>query len=572
MSLDAQFNKIIVSTGYKNVADFSLKYVLPLMSIVLFLFFITLFIFDNLPAFIPYMILMMGVLFICVYPYIQYENKKSSINENLHLFITYAGTIATIDINRHLLFKKIASRKTLGEVAAVCEKIEYFARKWNLGFAKTCREIGRLTPSKIFADFLDRLAVMLDFGESLTTFLNDEQISVMDDYATNYKKSLERIKTLQEIFISLTMALGFMMSIGLILPLISSTPMETIVRYSLLALFILDMFVLIFVHSMIPSDKLCQTSDIVDDDKKNIYKWVFITFPISFVMLIILMLLDFLPFLVNIGIAILPLFGLGIYAQKVEESIFTKDKAFPAFIRSLGSAVEIKSGAIISALKSLQVHDFGPINQLAIHLHRRLKTGNNKYQCWRYFCADSGSNLIYQFTQIFSEAVFMGGAPEKIGEIVSVNFQKLLALRKLKIQLASELRGTLYGALVGFSAAAYISAEIAKMLGGLFSTPFQSIQGSGMGMSNIIGDMAPTALNVNMEMIALYVGIMIIVHSVVSGIILKLIDGGIIYAALFDIVLMILLGAVISWVLPWGVHALLPGMGDLVSTSAAAVT
>ena len=278
---------------------------------------------------------------------------------------------------------------------------------------------------------------------------------------------------------------------------------------------------------------------------------------------------NFFPFLVNVAVGATPLFAIGIIAQKVEDDVFTKDKSYPAFIRSLGSAVEIKGGAAISALKALQVHDFGPLNKLSVDIYRRLQTGNNKYRSWKYFCADSGSNLIYQFTQIFSESVFLGGAPERIGEIISNNFQKLLALRKQKIQLVSGLRGSFYGSLVGFAAAGYISAQIASMLAGLFSTPFSALDGGGNLAGDVLGGIVNTgALAVNMETISIYIGIMIIIHSIVSAVILKIADGGTFYAAFFDIVIMIWMGAIISWILPHAVQYLLPGMTDMLSNTA----
>jgi len=567
MELQKLLDKIIANIGYKNFNEFFLKYILPLTAVILFFFFIAVFVLTMLPVAIPYLILFAGLTFMFMYPYIQFEKKNSNINENMHLFITYAGTIATMDINRHLLFLKVAEKKTLGEIAVIAEKVEYFAKRWNLGFAKTCRKIAELIPSKMFGDFLDRLAIMLDFGESLDTFLNDEQIAVMDDFAASYKKSLENLRTLQEIFMSLTMALGFMMSIGLILPLISDTSIDVVVRYAVFALLILDIVVLVFVYAFIPSDKLFQNSDVVDAGSKLINKWILICFPISFLLLLTMFIFNFLPFLVNVAIGITPLLAIGAIAQKAEDDIFTKDKAYSPFIRSFGSAIEIKSGAVVTALRSLQVHDFGPLNQVAVELYRRLKTGNNKYKSWEHFCAESGSNLIYQFSQIFSEAIFLGGQPEQIGEIVSVNFLKLLSLRKLKLQLVSGLRGSFYGSLVGFSAAGYISAQIASMLSGLFSmtgaTGGDSLSGS------VMQAISPaTAAVVDMEVITVYIGIMIIIHAIVSSIILKIADGGSIYASLFDIVLMIWVGAIISWVLPLAIKGFLPGMGEMMAVAA----
>jgi archaellum biogenesis protein FlaJ (TadC family) len=74
---------------------------------------------------------------------------------------------------------------------------------------------------------------------------------------------------------------------------------------------------------------------------------------------------------------------------------------------------------------------------------------------------------------------------------------------------------------------------------------------------------------VNMDMIMLYIGIMIIIHAIVSSLIMKVVDGGTPYAAFFDIVVMIWLGAAISWFLPLITAKLLPGFNELVSAETA---
>jgi flagellar protein FlaJ len=216
------------------------------------------------------------------------------------------------------------------------------------------------------------------------------------------------------------------------------------------------------------------------------------------------------------------------------------------------------------ALQSLQVHDFGPLNDLARDLYRRLKTGCDKYSSWKHFAAESGSNLIYQFSQIFADSVFLGGAPARVGDIISKNFMHMLSLRKLKMQLGSTLRGSLYGSLVGFAAAAYISAQIADMLAGLFQIPFQNASGVNSVLGDLTSELAPGgALAVDMNMILVYIGIMVIIHAVVSALIIKIVDGGTPYAMFFDIVCMIWLGAIVSIVLPWGVQLMLPGLNEL---------
>ena len=100
-----------------------------------------------------------------------FEKIKINVHERIHLFITFAGTISTIDLDRSTFFRKIIEKKEFGYISKITEKLLYFAKSWNLGFAVTCRQLEALSPSRILADFLDRLAVTIDFGEPLEVFL-----------------------------------------------------------------------------------------------------------------------------------------------------------------------------------------------------------------------------------------------------------------------------------------------------------------------------------------------------------------------------------------------------------------
>jgi len=560
MKATSTLSKIIVSMGFQNPMEFLLKYVLPFFSGIIVAFTLLTILVPQFPRMFSLILLFGGLGTMFLYPLIVFEKKKIEIDRNMHLFITFAGSISTLDIQRNILFKKIAEKEAFGELSFVAKRILYLAKSWNLGFAAACRKIGVLNPSKLLGDFLDRFAIMMDFGQSLQVFLGDEQISVMDDYAVEYKQSLERIKTTQEIFLSLTMAMAFMMSIGLLLPLIASSDINTVIYWILAAIVGIDLLVVMFVYNFIPSDPLCHTLHIKSKGVQQLEKVVYFGIPLFSILLITLTILNLSSFIISFSIAMIPLFIVGILAQNEEEIVYKRDKSYPPFIRAIGSGIEVRQGAIISSLYALQVHDFGPLNEMVISLYRRLRTGNNKMICWEYFGAESGSNLIVQFTNIFAESVSLGGSAQKIGEIISINFQKLLSLRKLRIQLASALRGSLYGAMVGFSMSAYVAAQVTQLLSSILSQPSGSTED---GLAGTLSEIAATGQFVfDLDRILFIIGLMIIVHAFASGIIIKIIEGGHPFAALFDICILLWLGAAMGIILPIALESLLPGLGQ----------
>lgn len=542
--------RVVQSIGYENLNEFLMKFAIPIFGasavamIVVMVGFTT-------PFWVPYLFLIFGIIFIFAYPYAYYERKKVDIHENIHLFITYAGTISTLNVSRAQFFKKVAEQKQYGEISDICARILYLAKEWNLGFAQTCRKLAKYSPSQIFADFLDRMAAVLDFGEDLEVFLTAEQDALMSDYSNTYKQSLENIKLLQDVFISLTIAVAFALSAALLLPLLLGISIIIVVQYGLLALIFTDLLLVIMIKMFIPSDKLSIDLGIPDEGQKRIRKWLYICGPISVIIFVILLITGALDFLYCITIASFPLFAVGVIAIQEENVIFNRDKAYPPFIRAVGSTIYVRGGGVVSALGALQVHDFGQLQPMMTSLYRRLRLGTDKLKAWLHFSAETGSALIYHFTQIFYESVYLGGNGEKIGRMISDNFSKLLNLRKLRLQLASSMRGALYGGLVGFVVTVYMAATITDLLAKLFGSALgPSTDSSSAAATQLFSQILPQIPPVNIKLVGIYIAIMVIVHSISASYIIKVIDGGKWEAMFFDLCIMLVIGSIIAWAVP----------------------
>ena len=540
--------------GYKGLSDYIVRLVVPITIGMLLMFIILTII--GLPLITTMIAFLAGMSIIFFYPMITQEKIKADINQNLHFFITYAGTIATMKVSRDVLFKRIAEKQSFGEISKVAEKIRYLAKEWNMGFSLACRKIGEMVPSKILADFFDRFAVMMDFGQDLEVFLLEEQDSIMDDYETEYKKSLENIKMVETVFTSLTVALSFLIAIALLMPLLMEMSMELIVRYALLGVIFVDILLLTIVKAAVPNDKIAHTMKIKSEGMKKMEKVFLIIFPLTITLLLGMIIFSPLPIMVNIAIGISPMMIIGVYARNEEENIKTRDNTYPTLIRTLGSAIEARSGGVVSALYSLRVHHFGLMDPLVLGLYRRLRIGSDKIKAWSYFSGESGSHMIHHFTRIFSEAIYLGGKAEKIGEILAKNFYRILALRKQRLHLASALRGAMYGSLIGLTTTVYMSAQIANILANIFTQPL----GENVEMDIIVAGLVPEIAIADMATVSIYIGIMVIVHAFISTWAVNMVDGGM-KLFFFDFIIMIWIGALISVVVPMLTGYMMPTLG-----------
>ena len=542
--------------------DFTLKYIIPCLAISFV--FAAVFLFEPIiPNILSVLILIIGFGFMFLYPVLSFFHRTVEIHEYLHFFITYSTALANLQVTKSQIFKKVSEFRRFGYISDVSEKIVYFLKQWNITFPETIRKISKLVPSKILKDFLDRLATVSDFGEDIEVFLEEEQEAVMTDLENEYEQTFENIKTVQEVFVSLIVTVAFMMAISLLMPILSpDISFEFILKIGLVVVFLLDATVVVIVWILIPKDNMFHNLDIEDNLRSQVNQMFLITAPftIFILMFIGLSMVDRIPFLLTIGLGVSPLMIPALFAIEAENKVHKRDKSYPTFIRTVGEAMETKGGAVLSTLQGLRTHFFGELDDMFENLYKRLKMGSDKYLSWLYFSGETGSNLIYHFTQIFVESIYLGANAEKVASAISKNFTRILNLRKIKFQLGSQLRGTFYGALVGFTATTYIAANITEKLAFMFTAPMQNISGMGE-FQGVIDSIVPAIPEIDMFVVNTLIGVMVIIHALASAITIKIIEGGSKFAILFDFIVMIWIGAFLSTTIPIIMETLLPSFG-----------
>jgi archaeal flagellar protein FlaJ len=553
MGIIQELDKISTASGFRSWKHLLLLYFAPAVGgILLFtLIFINIRIIPNV-ILIPTILSLLGV--IVFYPLIELNRQKKSIHDNLHFFITYAGTIATMDVTRDVLFRRISEKEIFGEISIIFGKIYYLAKKFNLGYANASRRVASQVPSRIFADFLDRLAVVMDFGQDMRVFLIQEQKDILTDFGTEYKKSLESITVMREVFVALTISIAFMVGIGLLAPLLMAIPVENIILYAVGGVFMVDVIMVAMVVSILPKDSLIIRGKNRNPDFKKMYVMLGIFSAIS--LLIFIILFNFLPLMIVLAISSLPLLVPGLMASELEQKIMKKDEQFPIFARTLGASIDVGNRGVISALRSTQVHDFGELDVMSHHLFRRLKVGSEKMLSWDLFSAESGSDMIANFTPIYIESIYLGGNAQVIGDIVSANTSELLVLRKMRVQASQTLRSTMYGALVGIVGTIFICAKVSEVLVNIFS----SIPTATSTTLDVAGSILPAVVTINFDTVYTYIALLVLVHAIATSVIMKLIDGGSMVAALVDIVNMLVIGAVLSIFVPPLAEMIIPSI------------
>ncbi len=571
-----EFDEAVRLAGYPNLDEYMRRFILPVVGAATLLFVLSLLgvsvygsMYDlgsarMLAIFAPLGILMFAVIAVAAYPYYMIERVKVNIHENIHYFITYAGALSTIHIQRRKLFRLASQRIEYGEIAKVMEKVAYLSDYWNLGVVKTCRKLAGIVPSKILGNFLDRMSAAFDFGENLDTFLFAEQSAVMEDYASEYKQSLQTMSLVQDALVSLTIAVSFMMTVAFMLPLIMGYDIYTLVALSGLMLLFIDVMSLVFIDSFITHDQMMHGLPVKSPEYKRLKSLAAPVVALSLALLAFLLILQPLPWIpVLVAIALSPLAVIGWYASEMEAATARRDQAFPAFVRSLGGSMAAKGGSLVGTIGPLRIHEFGVLNEPVNSLYARLRVRCDKFQSWVYFAGETGSNLIEKFGNIFIQVVTLGGDPEKAAKMISDNFIKLLSLRDLRMQLAQSVRGVYYGTLVGIAGATYSTLRMVGILDSTFKKSFSSIAAT-PSVASMTAGIFPTIGDINMPMVENLLFVILVFHVAFSAYSVKMVDGGSKYTAFLDFVVMV-----------WGVAltaVLVPSLFDMMFSQGSAAS
>ena len=428
------------------------------------------------------------------YPYISWKNRENDINGELHFFITHLRVLAISDLSLKDIFKIIGEKKAYRSLGDEIKKISVLSNKWRYPMAKTLHFIAERSPSKTFSDFLDRFSQSIDSGVEHREFIEIEQEAVIEEYKTMYETSNENIVILNEIYVSLLIAVVFIMSFGIVLPMIMGA--ETITTYVYLSSFLLilsEILLLYLLRAMIPRDDFWHQSKEKGRVEIKLIKEFKMLVLISAVIGIILIYLKYILALQQMellsiellfAIAITPLVISGIKVIIEEDQIMRKEKNFLAFLPALGSIATMKGGKINDSVYYLSRKDYGVLTKYIRHLYRRLRTRIDDDSSWSWFGIDTGSNYIQRSSEMFREATYSAASPRKVSKMISNNIRKIHDLRKKKLTIVNTTIALFAGITFGISFSIYVSLVISEHMNNIImetGDPFSGLDTINIG-------------------------------------------------------------------------------------------
>ena len=423
------------------------------------------------------------------YPYITWKNKENDINSKMHFFITHLRVLAISDLSLKDIINMLGGKKVYGALGEELRKISVLSTQWHMPLAKTFRFVSARTPSKILKDFLDRFSQSLDSGVEHREFIETEQEAVLQEYKTIYESSNENVVILNEVYVSLLIAIIFVMSLGIVLPIIMGTEdMNTFIFISSFLLIMSEGLLMYLLKAMIPTDEIWHLSG----EKGETDEKIFQSFKLAIVFVLLIgsilffgkyylsiSFLQIIPFEILIAIILTPLIIPGIKVFNEEKDISRKEKNFLSFLPALGSISAMRGGKINESVYYLSEKDYGVLTKHIKNLYRRLRTRIDDDSAWEWFGVDTCSNYIQRSCEMFRESTYAAANPRIVSRMISENIRKIRDLRVKKLTIVNTSLGLFAGITFGIAFAIYVSLIIGRHLnfiGSEIGDPFKGME------------------------------------------------------------------------------------------------
>jgi flagellar protein FlaJ len=467
------------------------------------------------------------------YPFISWKNKEADINGKMHFFITHLRVLAISDLSLKDIINELGGNKAYKSLGEELRKISVLSDQWRMPLSKSFRFISERTPSRIFRDFLDRFSQSLDSGVDHREFIETEQSAVLEEYKTMYEASNNNISILSEIYVSLLIAIIFVMSLGIILPMVmGSQDMNSFIFIASFMLIASECLLLYLLRSMIPPDEMWHCTGETGDMERSLHRLLKLSLVLCgglavvfFVVKSVLGLFPFtvIPYELLVAVTVTPLILPGVKTLREEDRMSRKERNFMGFLPALGSISTMRGGRINDSVYYLSEKDYGVLTRHIRDLYRRLRTRIDDDASWDWFGVDTGSNFIQRSCEMFRQSTAAAANPRTASRMITENVRKIRDLRVKKLAIVKTSSALFAGITFGITFAIYCSLVVARHLNTILAAgnagnPFE---GTSIEIGNILTTVPPQVFTNNFIIIF----IVLIVHCCLMALTIRSLRG-----------------------------------------------
>ncbi len=469
-------------------------------------------------------------LFLPVILYFRSYIESGRIDIDILYMVTYMNSIATSNISRDEIFKKVSEREEYA-CSKYMKEVYLLAKNWNYEYGAACNFVAKKVANKKLKDLLMRLSNAMTSGESEKKFLENEWQTMLLIYKNEYERSLESLKKWTDAYTALLVSLSFI-SITVLLSLVIyniGDKYTTIIATIIVVILVSGAGVFIL-RSESPKEFRTHKMLICSPEQQLIKSMQRILLPIAVIVTCLMALLgvDLGIIMVFIGLILIPM---GLIGIKDDKNIFARDRDFSEFTKMLGTVIGSMGVTVKEGITKVDRKSIKSLEPLVKKLYVQLFMGIEPRLCWTRFVGNSGSELINKFTHIFIDAIDMGGDASKIGRLVNTTNLEVVLLRMKRNLLSSSFINLLipmHAAMVGLVIfVIQIMIIFSGIISNLYSTMDMGIGGDMGGEGAIISSLGFNLFqDVPAALFTQYCMALVVILTIANTLAAKYVDGG----------------------------------------------
>jgi flagellar protein FlaJ len=482
-------------------------------------------------------------------PIIASSTSKMRAERNMPLFLTELAALSTSEMPIDKIFYVMSQKVEYGQLAEDSKRIYRLIKFYHVAAGDACRFVAARTPSPMEADFFSRLSHSMEVGENLARFMKNEHEVIMDEYTLKADSSLKDLDFVKELFTGIVTSLIFACVFISIIPLLGLGNVDDLLVGIVMGFVVMEGMFVYFIMTKVPKDDIWygwrqKKKDRLLKDGDRILMMSVVISVIGVGLLSFLLIPLQLPITLYASSVCLPFLIPGILITREEKNIIKRDNIYSAFIRSLGRASSVSGQTMGEGVRKLAMHKFGPLTNMVKNLSKRLALNISTVDAWKHFSAESSSNMIRKFNNVYTQCVLSGAKADETSLFISTNMFKIMAIRKKRQVVASSYLGVLYGVMIALAFTLYITIGISQYMA-------TSIQGLSLNTADLGGvGFLNTLFNSHFDVgpLTLMVFSVIFIHAFFSSLMLPLLRGGHLAGAAIHFIALLWIGSVSAFI------------------------
>ncbi|KKG15608.1 flagellar assembly protein FlaJ [Methanosarcina sp. 2.H.T.1A.6] len=489
--------------------------------------------------------------------------KELYMSNDLLFTLTYMASISTANLTRDKIFTSISDKKEYCP-SKYFNQIKELALNWHYDYANACEIISTKVTHDRLRELLNRLSNAIAAGEPDNEFLTKEWKLFKTKRKDEFERDLETTKEWSNAYTALLVSTSLVAIIILLSVILYNVgdPADTLYSTMVIVFFMAFLGVgLLFSSS--PKDSKVHGLSVKSKEQVFIHKWIPLTLVLSTLAVIIFTIIPTFigspEFFIDIkgvgmilaGVIMIPV---GIAANRDIDKINKRDESYTTFISSLGSIISGSGLTVPKALLKIDPKNLGELKDMSQELYKKLATGLDPTLCWERFVGETGSYLIYKFTNVFVDAVNFGGNAEVVGELVSSSNLELVLLRMKRERISKGFTSLVIPLHVAMVALLLFIGQILTIFSTIISSLFAQFDVTDSELSGLPTSMGSMNLGifggVPLDLLNQFVIIVIIILTIANILAIVAVKGGPMYLVIYYSIPIFILSGVLMIITP----------------------